>query len=132
MLPLKPSEATTAGIRVIVQPRYVAARSNAAQGVYFFAYEVEISNVGSTAAQLLSRHWIITDGNGEEHHVRGPGVVGEQPHLKPGDTHQYESFCPLATPEGAMRGTFQMVSDDGSRFDAEVATFAFSAPRVLN
>lgn len=126
------SEATTEGIRVTVKPRYVEARSKPVEGAYFFAYEVTIANVGTSAAKLVSRHWIITDGHGAERHVRGPGVVGQEPHLEPGEAFRYESFCPLETPEGAMRGTFQMVRDDGSEFDADVATFALSAPRVLN
>lgn len=126
------SDATTKGIRVTVKPRYVEARSKPVESAYFFAYEVTIANVGDRAAKLLSRHWVITDGKGAERHVRGPGVVGQQPHLAPGEAFRYESFCPLDTPEGAMRGTFQMVRDDGSEFDADVATFAFSAPRVLN
>ena len=127
-----PSDATTQGIRVTVVPRYVAERSSPVKSNFFFAYEVVITNVGTSPAKLVSRHWIITDGNGGEEHVRGPGVVGNQPRLAPGEKFRYESFCPLRTPEGAMRGTFQMVRDDGTAFDAEVATFAFSAPRVLN
>lgn len=127
-----PSEATTEGIRVTVKPRYVDERSKPVDNEYFFAYEVTIANVGSSPAKLVSRHWIITDGKGTEQHVRGPGVVGNQPHLAPGEAFRYESFCPLETPEGSMCGTFQMVRDDGSEFDAEVATFALSAPRLLN
>ncbi len=126
------SEATTEGIRISVQARYVEQRSDPVRGVFFFAYAVTIHNVGETPAQLKSRHWIITDGKGEEQHVKGPGVVGEQPRLEPGQAFTYESFCPLDTPEGAMRGTYQMVRDDGAAFDAEVATFALSAPRLLN
>jgi ApaG protein len=132
MIEATPSEATTEGIRVTVKPRYVDARSKPVENAYFFAYEVTIANEGSSPAKLVSRHWVITDGKGEERHVRGPGVVGNQPHLAPGEAFRYESFCPLETPEGAMRGSFQMARDDGSVFDAEVATFAFSAPRVLN
>ena len=127
-----PSEATTEGVRVTVKPRYVDARSRPVENAYFFAYEVTIANVGSSPVKLVSRHWVITDGKGGEQHVRGPGVVGNQPHLAPGEAFRYESFCPLQTPEGAMRGTFQMVRDDGTEFDAEVATFALSAPRLLN
>jgi len=126
------SEATTEGIRVSVQARYVEQRSDPARNVYFFAYAVTIHNVGTAPAKLESRHWVITDGKGEEQHVKGPGVVGEQPRLDPDQAFTYESFCPLETPEGAMRGTYQMVRDDGATFDAEVATFALSAPRLLN
>jgi ApaG protein len=132
MTVLETSEAITEGIRVTVTPRYVEERSKPVDNEYFFAYEVTIANEGASPAKLVSRHWIITDGEGAERHVRGPGVVGEQPHLAPGEGFRYESFCPLETPEGSMRGTFQMVRDDGSTFDAEVATFAFSAPRTLN
>ncbi len=126
------SEATTDGIRVTVNPRYVEARSKPVENLYFFSYEVTITNVGTAPAQLKTRHWIITDGHGAQQHVRGPGVVGEQPHLAPGEAFRYESFCPLNTPVGSMRGTFQMARDDGSEFDAIVAEFALSAPRVLN
>ena len=126
------SEATTEGIRVSVKARYVEERSEPARGAYFFAYEVTISNVGDAPAKLVTRHWIITDGEGKNQHVRGPGVVGQQPRLEPGQSFTYESFCPLKTPEGGMRGSYQMVRDDGSQFDAEVATFALSAPRLLN
>lgn len=126
------SKATTEGIEVSVEARYVEERSDPEQDAYFFAYEVTIRNVGDAPAQLRSRHWIITDGHGAEQHVEGPGVVGHQPRLEPGQAFTYESFCPLETPEGGMRGTYQMVRDDGAEFDAEVAPFALSAPRLLN
>ncbi|MEZ4445191.1 MAG: Co2+/Mg2+ efflux protein ApaG [Polyangiaceae bacterium] len=129
---MKPSEATTQGIRVVVKPQYLANESRPVDNTYVFAYEVTIANVGDRRAKLLSRHWIITNGHGEEEHVRGPGVVGEHPDLGPGEAFRYRSYCPLSTPEGAMRGSYRMVRPDGSEFDAEVAEFAFSAPRVLN
>ena len=93
---------------------------------------MRISNEGSGAAQLLSRHWVITDGDGDEHHVRGPGVVGEQPRLKAGESFEYTSFCPLTTQIGSMHGTYRMVRDDGSTFDAEIAPFALALPFALN
>lgn len=126
------SEATTEGIRVAVKARYVAERSEPERDIYLFTYQVTIENVGDAPAQLTTRHWIITDGDRPEQHVRGPGVVGEQPRLEPGKSFTYESFCPLKSPEGAMRGSFQMVRDDGATFDAEVATFPLSMPRMLN
>lgn len=128
----KASETTTEGIHIAVQPRYIAERSAPNKSNYFFAYEVTISNRGSSPAKLLTRHWVITDGHGEEHHVRGPGVVGHQPSLEPGEGFRYESFCPLETPEGSMHGSYQMVRTDGSTFDAAVERFALSAPRLLN
>ncbi|MEM1030460.1 MAG: Co2+/Mg2+ efflux protein ApaG [Myxococcota bacterium] len=128
----KASEATTEGIRITVTPRYVPERSQPGTGPYVFAYEVTIANVGVAAAKLLTRHWIITDGEGREEHVRGPGVVGEQPDLAPGEAFRYQSFCPLPTPEGGMHGTYRMVRPDGSAFDAVVAPFALSVPRLLN
>ena len=139
--PMKPSEATTQGIRVVVKPQYLANESRPVDNTYVFAYEVTIANVGDRLAKLLSRHWIITTDmlllavpvrDDPLAHVRGPGVVGEHPDLGPGEAFRYRSYCPLSTPEGAMRGSYRMVRPDGSEFDAEVAEFAFSAPRVLN
>ena len=126
------SEATTRGIRIRVQSQYVASQSSPEQGYWFFAYHVHIENVGEETAQLISRHWIITDGDGNVDHVRGPGVVGAQPHLGPGESFDYQSACPLPTPVGAMNGTFQMVTDAGESFDAEVAPFTLAAPNALN
>jgi ApaG protein len=126
------SEALTDGIRVRVKSLYVAERSDPAKKRYFFSYRIAISNEGSAPAQLLSRHWIITDGEGEEHHVRGPGVVGEQPRLKRGETFEYTSFCPLRTPVGSMRGSYRMIRDDGTPFEAEIAPFTLAMPFALN
>ncbi len=128
----KPSEATTDGIRVSVTPRFLEERAKPVDNHYFFSYEVTISNVGSEPAKLVSRHWIITDANGTEEHVRGPGVVGHTPHLAPGEAFRYESFCPLETVDGSMHGTFQMVRDDGTEFEAEVGKFFLCAPLLLN
>jgi len=101
------SEALTNGIRVRVHSVYVPERSDPEQGHWFFAYRVDIANEGSESAQLVSRHWIITDANGHVEQVRGPGVVGEQPVLQPGESFQYTSACPLPTPVGTMHGTYR-------------------------
>jgi ApaG protein len=126
------SEATTRGFRVCVRSAYVAERSQPERGQWFFAYTVEISNEGRDTAQLVSRHWIITDANGHVEEVKGPGVVGEQPVLAPGESFEYTSACPLPTPFGSMHGTYQMVSTTGARFDIRVAPFSLSAPHTIH
>ena len=126
------SNAITNGIRVTVSSTYVAAQSAPKARRYVFAYTVRIANEGTETAQLRTRHWIITDGNGKIEHVRGPGVVGEQPTLRPGEHFEYTSGCVLETPRGSMRGTYQMHTPDGKVFDAEVATFQLSMPHSLN
>jgi ApaG protein len=126
------SQATTRGITVAVQVRYVPERSEPHHNVYFFAYQIRISNNNQEAVQLLTRHWVITDASGQVEEVRGPGVVGEQPLLEPGESFEYTSFCPLATPFGTMEGSYQMVTRSGETFDAEVARFALAQPMVVN
>ena len=126
------SNAITNGIRVTVSSNYIPAQSAPKARRYVFAYTVRIANEGTEAAQLKSRHWIITDGNGKVEEVRGPGVVGEQPMLKPGDNFEYTSGCVLETPRGSMEGTYQMVRADGSEFDATIAPFALMLPYSLN
>ncbi len=126
------SDVVTQGIRVSVQSSYMSAESQPERGRYLFAYTVQIANEGDTPAQLISRHWIIQDALGRTEHVRGPGVVGDQPRLEPGQSYEYTSFCPLGTPSGSMHGTYQMVRDDGSQFDAVVGMFALMAPQILN
>jgi ApaG protein len=126
------SDALTRGIRVQVRSSYVADRSTPAEGHYFFAYRVRISNEGDETVQLLSREWIITDGDGRVETVRGPGVIGEQPVLGPGESFEYTSFCPLHTAVGAMHGTYQMVTARGERFDATIAPFSLAVPTALN
>ncbi len=126
------SEAVTRGIRVHVQSFFVEERSAPADGEWFFAYRVTISNEGHETTQLVSRHWVITDGDGSEDEVRGPGVVGEQPVLGPGESFQYTSACPLATPFGTMRGSYQMVTSGGEAFDAEIAPFALAEAQTVN
>ena len=126
------SESTTRGIRVEVKSAYLPERSAPEEGRFLFAYFVRISNVGSERAQLVSRHWIITDADGDEEEVDGPGVVGEQPVLAPGETFEYSSFCPLPTPVGSMHGAYQMVTDAGDKFDAAIAPFTLAVPHAVN
>ena len=120
------SEAVTHGIRVEVLSRHVPENSRQ-QGEWVFEYTVRITNQSPETVQLISRHWIITDGLEHTEEVRGPGVVGEQPVLAPGQSFKYSSWCPLKTPTGVMRGTYQMVNSDGQRFDIEIAPFALKA-----
>jgi ApaG protein len=126
------SEAITRGVEVRVESRYVPEQSNPDRGGWLFAYTVRIANKGGQTVQLISRHWIITDANGETEEVRGPGVVGAQPVLKPGESFEYTSACPLGTAFGTMHGTYQMVTDGGEQFDAEIAAFSLSTPFGLN
>jgi len=127
------SEAVTRGIRVQVRARYVEEQSDPARRRWFFAYTVRISNESNTEVQLISRHWIITNANGEVQEVRGPGVVGQQPVLSPGEGFEYTSFCPLETPFGTMHGTYQMVvTRGGEEFDVEIAPFVLGEPYSIN
>ena len=126
------SEATTRGVRVQVESAYIPERSSPQEGRYFFAYRIRISNLGEQTVQLISRRWVITDANGNVEHVQGPGVVGEQPVLEPGESFEYTSFCPLPTPIGSMHGSYQMVTASNSRFDAEIAPFSLAVPTALN
>jgi ApaG protein len=126
------SEATTSGIRIQVHSRYVPERSEPEQNQWFFVYHVRIVNEGTETAQLVSRHWIITDANGHVEEVKGPGVVGKQPVLAPGEAFEYTSFCPLPTPFGTMHGTYQMVTRDGQGFDVEIAPFSLADPHAIN
>ena len=126
------SNTTTKGIRITARPSYVPERSTPSQGMYFFAYEITVANEGELPARLISRHWVITDGTGQKQEVRGPGVVGEQPRLSPGQQFRYVSYCPLETPVGSMEGAYQMVRDDGSEFEARIGAFTLAAPNALN
>ena len=126
------SETVTDGIRVRVQSFYVPERSAPQRNLYYFAYQIRISNEGPAPARLVSRHWVITDGNGAVEEVRGPGVVGESPRLERGETFEYTSACPLPTPLGSMHGRYHMIRDDGLSFDAEIAPFALELPHSLN
>ncbi len=126
------SVAETDGVRVTVHSRYVPERSRPREDYYFFAYKVRIENDGPETAQLISRHWVIANGDGHVEEVRGPGVVGETPRLEPGESFEYQSFCPLSTMQGTMRGTYEMRRPDGRSFDAEIAPFALELPVSLN
>jgi len=119
-------------ISVDVDTRYVEDQSDPIEGRFVFAYTITIRNEGEVPAKLLARHWIITDANGKVQEVRGEGVVGEQPHLKPGQGFRYTSGAVLETPVGAMQGSYQMVSDDGERFDAPIAPFTLAMPGTLH
>src|SRR5690242_14461943 len=126
------SEAVTRDIRVEVLSQYSPDNSQPLQDVWVFQYTVRITNQGSDTVQLLSRHWIIVDAYEHTEHVRGPGVVGNQPVLAPGESFQYSSWCPLKTPIGTMRGTYQMVGPEGVQFDVEIAPFALRARYTVN
>ena len=115
-------------IRVDVETNYVEEQSDPRERRYVFAYTITLRNEGQVPAKLLSRHWIITDANGKVQEARGDGVVGEQPHLKPGQGFRYSSGTMIETPVGAMQGTYQMVADDGERFDAPIAPFRLAMP----
>jgi len=127
--------ATTRAIRVTVRPQYLPDQSDPAKSQYVWAYHVRIENQGDETVQLKSRHWKITDGMGRLQEVKGPGVVGKTPKLRPGETFEYTSGTPLWTPSGIMTGTYKMVSDSGEAFDIEVPTFSLDLPsgsRQLN
>lgn len=113
-------------------PHYLADQSSPDDDHYVFAYTVTIRNTGEVAGQLISRHWIITDGDGQVHEVRGEGVVGEQPVLEPGQSFEYTSGCPLTTPVGSMKGSYQCVAADGTKFEAPIPEFVLSMPRTLH
>ena len=117
---------------VAAVPQFIADQSDLESERYVFAYTITLENVGTVAAQLISRHWLITDGNGTEQEVRGLGVVGEQPLLQPGEKYEYTSGSQLDTPVGIMRGTYQMMAEDGTAFEAEIPAFTLAIPRVLH
>ncbi|HSD40447.1 MAG TPA: Co2+/Mg2+ efflux protein ApaG [Burkholderiales bacterium] len=119
-------------ITVTAKTQYLADQSDEAADRYVFAYTITIRNTGAAAAQLVSRHWIITDSNGKVQEVKGLGVVGEQPKLAPGESYEYTSGAAIATPVGTMRGSYQMVAEDGTKFDAPIPEFTLSIPRVLH
>jgi ApaG protein len=128
-------QSVTRNIEVTVKPEYLADRSSPATGEYFWAYTIEITNRGTETVQLRTRHWRITDGAGRRQEVRGPGVVGKEPVLKPGDSFEYTSGVPLPTPSGFMTGSYGMVTADGERFDIAIPTFSLDGPetkRTLN
>ncbi len=119
-------------IKVQPQPQFIPEQSDPDNNRYIFAYTITITNVGEIPAQLVSRHWIITDGNNEVQEVRGLGVIGKQPLLQPGESFEYTSGSSLTTPIGTMKGTYQMVAEDGTHFDAEIPEFVLASPRSLH
>ncbi len=126
------SEATTRGVRITVMSEYAPERSQPSDDQWFFLYTITITNTGAETVQLMSRHWIITDAKGQIEEVRGPGVVGQQPVLAPGESFTYTSGCPLATSFGKMEGTYQMVTKGGESFDAKIAPFTLSEPYTVH
>jgi ApaG protein len=126
------ADASPHRIRVDVVTSYVEEQSSPPEGRFVFAYTITIRNEGSVPARLLTRHWIITDANGKVQEVAGDGVVGEQPHLRPGEGFRYSSGAILATPVGAMQGSYHMVGDDGQQFDAPIAPFTLAMPGLLH
>jgi len=119
-------------VTVKVHTEFIPEQSNLEQDRYVFAYTITIANTGNIAAQLISRHWVIADANRQIQEVRGLGVVGEQPLLQPGESFEYTSGCVINTPVGTMHGSYQMVADDGNKFDAPIEAFTLSMPRVLH
>ena len=128
MKALFPHAATTGEVTVRVSVSYLPEQSEPARGRWFWAYHIRIENDGTSAVQLLTRHWVITDGRGARHSVEGEGVVGEQPMIEPGASYDYVSGCPLATPTGSMQGTYRMVGEDGASFDVAIPRFTLLAP----
>ena len=122
------SDAITRGIRVHVESEYAPEKSQPSQNQWFFLYTIRITNEGRETVKLLSRHWIITDGMGVMREVRGPGVVGKQPLLEPGESFEYTSGCDLTTPFGSMRGTYHMITDAQERFDVDIPIFTLTEP----
>ena len=119
-------------IQVEPEARYSEEQSDVAQDVYVFHYRIRITNLGSAPAQLISRHWVITDANDQVQEVRGMGVVGEQPRLEPGESFEYSSTTSLKTPYGSMRGRYHLTADDGTRFEADIPEMTLVARRVLH
>lgn len=119
-------------VQVVAQVKHLAEQSDEADNRFVFSYTITLTNNGESTVQLLSRHWIITDGNNQVQEVRGQGVVGEQPVLKPGQSFGYTSGTVLSTPVGTMTGSYQMVAEDGTKFDAPIPQFVLSVPRVLH
>jgi ApaG protein len=127
--------AITRDIQITVMPQFAAERSEPDEGQFFWTYTIEITNLGRETVQLTARHWIITDGNGSSEEVQGPGVVGEQPVIPPGESFRYTSGCPLTTPSGIMVGTYRMLDQAGQPFDVDIPAFSLDSPfakRVLN
>lgn len=124
-------KATTQGITISVEPEYLPDRSNPERNYYFFTYHVTIHNEGEQTVQLLNRHWIITNSLGMREEVRGPGVIGEQPVLEPGESFDYSSFCPLNTPQGTMEGNYEMAVEGGENFEAKIPLFTLVSAGIV-
>ncbi len=131
MKALFPHAAETRGVTVRVSVSFLPEQSEPAKGRWFWAYHIRVENNGTQAVQLLTRHWTIIDGRGGRHEVRGEGVVGEQPVIEPGASFDYVSGCPLQTPTGAMEGSYHMVGEDGSSFDARIPRFPLIGPVMM-
>src|SRR6187399_3034968 len=125
----RPYRAVTRQIEVRVEPQFLAERSSPENGYYFWAYTITLTNRGGETVQLKTRHWRITDANGRLQEVRGAGVVGEEPVLKPGQSYEYTSGVPLPTPSGFMVGTYGMVTNSGERFDVDIPAFSLDTPQ---
>ena len=130
MKALFPYAAETREVIVRVSVSFLPEQSEPDRGRWFWAYHIRIENAGDMSVQLLTRHWIITDGRGARHSVEGEGVIGEQPLIAPGESFDYVSGCPLSTPSGAMFGSYHMMGEDGSGFDVDIPKFALIAPAV--
>jgi len=130
MKSLFPHSEQTRGVIVRVAVSFMPEQSEPARGRWFWSYHIRIENEGAQAVQLLTRHWLITDGRGSRHDVRGEGVVGEQPVIEPGQSYDYVSGCPLQTPTGSMEGSYHMVAEDGSTFEAVIPRFPLIGPAV--
>lgn len=126
------SDANKYEVKVAVQTRYVEDQSDPEEARYIFSYTVTITNTGTVPAQLISRHWIILDSAETEQQIRGLGVIGQQPLIKAGEKFEYTSGCALNTPVGTMRGSYQMLAEDGTHFDAEIPEFTLAMPRILH
>ena len=118
--------------KIEVSPNYVPSRSDLSKPIFFFSYHIKITNISNDTIQLHSRYWNITDGNGNVEEIRGPGVVGRQPHIKSGETFEYTSYCPLPTNFGVMHGYFEMINDNGTIFNAKISPFRLSTPHSIN
>lgn len=129
---LATSEALTHGVRVKVRARYSPEHSDPSQSRWFFLYTITISNETNQPIQLINRNWLILDATGKSEEVRGPGVVGEQPTLGPGESFEYTSGCPLTTPFGSMAGTYEMTREDGTAFEAEIRLFQLREPHAIH
>jgi ApaG protein len=127
---LFPHAVTTDGVTVRVAVSYLPEQSEPERGRWFWAYHIRIENDGAQTVQLLTRHWVITDGRGARHSVEGEGVIGEKPVIAPGDSYDYVSGCPLATPTGSMQGSYRMIGEDGARLEVAIPKFALLAPAV--